>query len=602
MKIKELIFLPLFLLAACTHEMEVPVEATGVPVELRLAPIDTRGGEAGDPRDAAIREFRLIVFRGDGSVAYNQFTENLATPGENPVSLNMMTGTYDFVFIANEGMGTAADDMHTILANYYGARTLATLFDEAFPSDMFGTSINIPMTHIERNVQVKPGGVVKLTGNTNDTPANSWTVELVRLGIRLDLTLKASHGLAQHFEAIELANIPDKTYLFPTKADGTTRTYEGAYEPTSTRRILKVNLNSSMMSPPAGTWIRERIILPASVFADKADASKAVTLLAKMDDRPDLTGTIGLAEPADYTAPRNNWFKLNGTLQDYLDFTVSVEPWDQGNNNYYFDLPNPLTDEQQANTFLVAPGSKPFSIPVAWADDPDILAALGVPARIGAADTPNNKLEAVLLWTDDPDGLSMDAPLMDVDVHDRGEGAYVVVTPGQEAGNAVIALRDYETGEIFWSWHLWVTDYAPNASAATADGANDVPGGDIYRYNNGTITTVFMDRNLGALNATPGDVRAHGYLYQWGRKDPMRRIKNNGSAELVDLYDADGALIAPRTIGFVTNVGDAVKNPDAFISGIWANGMHAGWLETHNDALWNTSTNEKTVYDPCPAG
>ena len=29
-----------------------------------------------------------------------------------------------------------------------------------------------------------------------------------------------------------------------------------------------------------------------------------------------------------------------------------------------------------------------------------------------------------------------------------------------------------------------------------------------------------MDRNLGALSATPNDAKALGLFYQWGRKDP----------------------------------------------------------------------------------
>ncbi len=31
----------------------------------------------------------------------------------------------------------------------------------------------------------------------------------------------------------------------------------------------------------------------------------------------------------------------------------------------------------------------------------------------------------------------------------------------------------------------------------------------------------WMDRNLGALNNTPGDVANRGLFYQWGRKDPF---------------------------------------------------------------------------------
>ena len=73
-------------------------------------------------------------------------------------------------------------------------------------------------------------------------------------------------------------------------------------------------------------------------------------------------------------------------------------------------------------------------------------------------------------------------------------------TTGREQGNAVIALRDF-SGEIVWSWHIWVTDREVTLTAANG-----------YEW---------MDRNLGALNNTPGDVANRGLFYQWGRKDPF---------------------------------------------------------------------------------
>ncbi len=64
-------------------------------------------------------------------------------------------------------------------------------------------------------------------------------------------------------------------------------------------------------------------------------------------------------------------------------------------------------------------------------------------------------------------------------------------TTGREQGNAVIALRDF-SGEIVWSWHIWVTDREVTLTAANG-----------YEW---------MDRNLGALNNTPGDVANRGLL------------------------------------------------------------------------------------------
>ena len=75
-------------------------------------------------------------------------------------------------------------------------------------------------------------------------------------------------------------------------------------------------------------------------------------------------------------------------------------------------------------------------------------------------------------------------------------------------GNRVMRLSlfmtmedaDAEGATILWSYHIWVTDVA------------DQPFGVNSKGNSYTV----MDRNLGAVSATPGDAGAIGLLYQWG--------------------------------------------------------------------------------------
>ena len=74
-------------------------------------------------------------------------------------------------------------------------------------------------------------------------------------------------------------------------------------------------------------------------------------------------------------------------------------------------------------------------------------------------------------------------------------------TMARTGGNAVIGYLDPATGLVKWSWHIWVTDREVTLTAANG-----------YEW---------MDRNLGALNNTPGAVANRGLFYQWGRKDPF---------------------------------------------------------------------------------
>lgn len=156
-------------------------------------------------------------------------------------------------------------------------------------------------------------------------------------------------------------------------------------------------------------------------------------------------------------------------------------------------------------------------------------------------------------------------------------------------GNAVIAAYDgpYDgegkpTGNIVWSWHIWV----PN---------NNVVSGNV------TDATIFgskpiMDRNLGAIVPAPADaaatVESYGLLYQWGRKDPFpgnKGVTTNGAAAVsgVAMTSQDGTL----------TIDASIKNPTVFARS--AEGKDWVTPSENDNTLWNTT---KTIYDPCPPG
>lgn len=148
-------------------------------------------------------------------------------------------------------------------------------------------------------------------------------------------------------------------------------------------------------------------------------------------------------------------------------------------------------------------------------------------------------------------------------------------------GNAVIAAKD-ASGEILWSWHIWLTDQ---------------PQGQEYDNDAGTM----MDRNLGATSATPGDVGALGLLYQWGRKDPFL-----GSSSISDDNEAKSTITWPSRVNSNSTNGTiayAIANPTTFIG---SNGSNFDWYYTGStstdDTRWTASDKAKSIYDPCPSG
>lgn len=158
----------------------------------------------------------------------------------------------------------------------------------------------------------------------------------------------------------------------------------------------------------------------------------------------------------------------------------------------------------------------------------------------------------------------------------------------KQKGNAIIAVRTSQGGDILWSWHIWVTD-RPH---------------DIGNNNGYSI----MDRNLGALEAPrtldaigavenmddPSDTwdpLHYGFYYQWGRKDPM----------------IPGWTITKTDI---VSIEDGILHPNNFYGYTYPTRGYDWISESENTdvdkkALWGYRPNRdyvKTVYDPCPPG
>ena len=172
-----------------------------------------------------------------------------------------------------------------------------------------------------------------------------------------------------------------------------------------------------------------------------------------------------------------------------------------------------------------------------------------------------------------------------------GAGSKAVIqvrTTPRTCGNAVLALEI--GGEIRWSWHLWITDYDPNAPEA-------------QKSKNGRT---FMDRNLGAMNAEYGNIDALGLQYQWGRKDPVpcpakwediatRPVWNGVGVKVGFSTKANSAVIRDNLVA-------SINEPLALIKGL---GLPYDWYATEKKQgqnRWCAADGSKTEFDPCPRG
>lgn len=160
-------------------------------------------------------------------------------------------------------------------------------------------------------------------------------------------------------------------------------------------------------------------------------------------------------------------------------------------------------------------------------------------------------------------------------------------------GNALIAAKD-AAGNILWSWHIWVCKgWDAKATAQT-----------YFNKSNGIASFgAVMDRNLGATSATVNDHKAHGLLYQWGRKDPFLGW---------DGYNAAGHTPAASTLTWPAPVKTdeqtgtieyAIAHPTTILyPGKVSSNVDWYFTKEHN-VTDNMRWNERlTLYDPCPAG
>ncbi|WP_379964434.1 T9SS type A sorting domain-containing protein [Epilithonimonas sp. UC225_85] len=146
-----------------------------------------------------------------------------------------------------------------------------------------------------------------------------------------------------------------------------------------------------------------------------------------------------------------------------------------------------------------------------------------------------------------------------------------VTIAAKKKGNAVIAFHKGNNGvwgtsdpdKILWSWHIWapITDPLSEGNQITymtesIENGGIIPatnGQIIYPAKGGTpLTTTFMDRNLGALQALPSSLvrpnlatelqsktqiqQSGGLHYQWGRKDPLPTFHNPGGTQYISAH------------------------------------------------------------------
>ena len=207
-------------------------------------------------------------------------------------------------------------------------------------------------------------------------------------------------------------------------------------------------------------------------------------------------------------------------------------------------------------------------------------------------------------------------------VTDKGQcRIYCRVAPGTTGGSGVIAAYD-SSDNILWSWHVWVTDYHPDATG-NVDVQEPLTKRKLkFTYGNHSDQRPMMDRNLGAMagytGVPPSDVekfKTHGFHYQWGRKDPYPSSYSNKPIKTVNLpakitepivgimslYGSDGVKFLPFDPSYNGRAGYqmAYRNP---LTAYKPSGSQYWFTDDVTSSISGAWATVKTVHDPCPAG
>ncbi|MCD8182470.1 MAG: hypothetical protein LUE99_04530 [Bacteroides sp.] len=344
-----------------------------------------------------------------------------------------------------------------------------------------------------------------------------------------------------------------------------------------------------------------QIDLPSGEVSVKENASQMVKLKGAIDITENRDVLVAL--PAQTFTGRLNVTLITAKGRGTCSVDLTGKSIEQGNplavtlDNIDWKMETHYYGT--ANSIIVAPGTTSVTVDCA----PYSTTSLRYAYENLPGDESLLARSAKLLWNDVSSSYVSGVQL-------STDHKSFTVTLGGEQGNAVIAIYDKEDpmaedANILWSFHIWVTDVNEQAL-----GTNWV--GNSY---------MVLDRNLGAVSATPGDWRSIGMLYQWGRKDPFVSGNAVASNTQATMYSESGVVKMQIASGGEKEgtVAWATAHPDTYIKYSRSKSNNQtqpfywsyDWLYYGNDALWGNpegydypaaSTLSKSVYDPCPEG
>lgn len=511
--------------------------------------------------DSSISDLHILVYGNDNNLTAHQYTTG------NNVTMQAPSGSGCTIYaIANTGNPALFDG------------TVASTIDK------LEAMVTTEITSVEG---IKTNDCILMSGSLSNVTISAGNAVQTITGLKVQrmaakITLNATTATDITITGYSIKNLPSKSYIIARPNDNETSVSdEVAGDDAVNTRFDMPTVSTSSITGLSFYMYENRQGGRVSVDGTTGDTAnqqqKALyapanaTYVEIYTKGRDYTATykiyLGANNSSNYNVKRNSTYTCDVNITGVADVDTRAAK---------IAFPS--------NCYLVAPGSH-VVFPVSRANEDGTT-------RIADVTT---GWTAELLWTDNINGVNANGTSNIKSVTAQLNNGTIRVETGSKEGNAVVVAK--VNGTIVWSWHIWVTAYDPQTTNVSFD--------------NGYNTTVFMDRNLGAVNKTVGNIGSCGLLYQWGRKDPFPASASFSSTTSAAIYNASGTKLTEGSNGtgvkrvkvsVTSNLANTIMNPLTYYYKTKSPYDWYSSTSTQNNNLWNSTSGEKTVYDPCPEG
>lgn len=319
------------------------VEAVGMPDDravwsLRVLVYDTKSGEliCGD-NGAGYDGPWNFSFEGPDNPAPAPPDPDNMEPGAWPPKLNILTGTYDFVFVANEEAGDGA--LRATLSDSASIDRLDKLsalrIGRTAYSSVAGSAV--PMTSVVRGVEVRGDNTLRLPGSPTAITGN-WSLPLVRTGIRLSFEIRLRQSQYERWDGkITVGNIPGWQGLLPGVDNSAAPRSSVQFDRIDCEGIVPGSYNDygyrqnviEALSPTEENTVVvrfDRIILPEVLLTGEND-TKANSLVLKMNFDGAMQQCVLSPPGGGFGLPRNTWLWTGASISDVARFWLKTIEW-----------------------------------------------------------------------------------------------------------------------------------------------------------------------------------------------------------------------------------------------------------------------------------